>query len=167
MKIATRNPEFTLKAAVEADVPLILSFIKGLADYERLAHEVVATEPLLREYLFGRHPVAEVVIGYLTGEPVGFALFFHTFSTFLGRPGLYLEDLFIEPEFRGRGFGRLMLAYLARLAQARGCGRLEWSVLDWNEPAINFYQALGAEPLADWTMHRVTGEALQRLAAEF
>jgi GNAT superfamily N-acetyltransferase len=167
MEIAPKNREFTLKAAVEADVPLILSFIKGLADYERLAHEMVASEDLLRQHLFGERPMAEVIIGYLAGEPVGFALFFHTFSTFLGRPGLYLEDLFIKPEFRGRGLGRLMLAFLAQQAQARNCGRLEWSVLDWNEPAINFYQALGAEPLADWTMHRVAGAALARLAEEF
>ncbi|MCB0153979.1 MAG: GNAT family N-acetyltransferase, partial [Anaerolineae bacterium] len=109
----------------------------------------------------------EVILGHLAADPVGFALFFYTFSTFLARPGLYLEDLFIKPEFRGRGCGRIMLAYLARLAQARGCGRLEWSVLDWNEPALKLYRSLGAEPLSDWTMQRVSGPALDRLAAEF
>lgn len=166
-RITTKNPAFTLRPATEADVPLILAFIQGLADYERLAHEVVASEALLREHLFGRRPVAEVIIGDWAGEPAGFALFFHTFSTFLARPGLYLEDLFIKPEFRGRGCGRLMLAYLARLAQERGCGRLEWSVLDWNEPALTLYRSLGAEPLDGWTMQRVSGPALARLAAEF
>ncbi len=153
-----------IRPAVEADVPLILEFIRGLADYERLAHEVVATEPLLRQWLFGERPVAEVLLADLEGVPAGFALFFHNFSTFLGRPGIYLEDLFVRPEFRGRGVGIRLLGELARLAVARGCGRLEWSVLDWNEPAIGFYRALGAVSQDEWTVFRVTGEALTRLA---
>ena len=155
-----------LRPATVADVALVLAFIRDLAEYERLAHEVVATEPLLRETLFGERPGAEVVIAELDGEPVGFALFFHNFSTFLGRPGLYLEDLFVRPAARGHGVGRALLARLAAIAVARGCGRFEWAVLDWNEPAIGFYRRLGAVPLDDWTVQRVTGEALHRLAAE-
>ena len=156
----------TIRPATVADVALVLTFIRDLAEYERLAHEVVATEPLLRETLFGERPGAEVVIAELDGEPVGFALFFHNFSTFLGRPGLYLEDLFVRPAARGHGVGRALLARLAALAVERGCGRFEWSVLDWNEPAIGFYRKLGAVPLDDWTVQRVAGEALHRLAAE-
>ncbi|MBI1882431.1 MAG: GNAT family N-acetyltransferase [Chloroflexi bacterium] len=167
MKIPTRLPNFTLKPATMEDTPLILTFIKGLADYEKLAHEVVATEDILRETLFGERRVAEVVIGYYEGEPVSFALFFHNFSTFLGRPGIYLEDLFVKPEMRGRGIGRVMLAYLARLAQERKCGRLEWSVLNWNEPAIKVYQSLGAMTKDEWTMYRLTGPTLAQLAGEF
>ena len=156
----------SLRPATIADVALILSFIRDLAEYERLAHEVVATEELLRETLFGARPGAEVVIAELDGAPVGFALFFHNFSTFLGRPGLYLEDLFVRPAARGHGVGRALLARLAAIAVERGCGRFEWAVLDWNEPAIGFYRKLGAVPLDDWTVQRVTGEALRRLAAE-
>ena len=156
----------SIRPATVADVALVLTFIRDLAEYERLAHEVVATEPLLRETLFGERPGAEVVIAELDGEPVGFALFFHNFSTFLGRPGLYLEDLFVRPAARGHGVGRALLARLAAIAVERGCGRFEWSVLDWNEPAIGFYRKLGAVPLDDWTVQRVTGEALHRLAAE-
>ena len=156
--------EVRVRAASEEDVPLILSFINELAEYERLSHEVVATEDALREHLFGERPVAEVVIAEDGGEPAGFALFFHSFSTFLGRPGIYLEDLYVRPEFRGRGIGRAMLVRLARLAKERGCGRLEWSVLDWNEPAIGFYKDLGASPVGGWTVYRVTGEALEGLA---
>ena len=156
----------SLRPASIADVALILSFIRDLAEYERLAHEVVATEELLRETLFGARPGAEVVIAELDGAPVGFALFFHNFSTFLGRPGLYLEDLFVRPAARGHGVGRALLARLAAIAVERGCGRFEWAVLDWNEPAIGFYRKLGAVPLDDWTVQRVTGEALRRLAAE-
>ncbi len=165
--ISTKVPGFTIRFAAEADVPLILDFIKGLARYERLAHEVTATEGLLRETLFGSRRVAEVLIGEQHGEPVGFALFFHNFSTFLGRPGIYLEDLFVRPEMRGRGFGKALLGCLAALARQRGCGRLEWSVLDWNEPSIQFYKKLGAVSLSDWTMYRLTGEALEKQAAEF
>ena len=158
--------EVRVRAASEADVPLILSFIKELAEYERLSHEVVATEEALRRWLFAERPVAEVLVGEDGGEPAGFALFFHSFSTFLGRPGIYLEDLYVRSEFRGRGVGRALLVHLARLAKERGCGRLEWSVLDWNEPAIGFYRGIGASPVGGWTVYRVTGEALERLAFE-
>ncbi|PWT81840.1 MAG: N-acetyltransferase [Blastocatellia bacterium] len=138
--------------------------IKQLAEYEKLAHEVIATEEGLQAALFGGHPFGEVVLGYVGLEPVGFALFFHTFSTFRGAPGIYLEDLFVEPPWRGRGFGRRLLAHLAAIAVARGCHRLEWSVLDWNTPAIGFYRRIGARPMDDWTMYRLTGAALQKLA---
>jgi len=156
--------EVSVRAATEGDVPLILAFIEELAEYERLSQEVVATEEALRRWLFGERPVAEVVIGEDGDDPAGFALFFHSFSTFLGRPGIYLEDLYVRPEFRGRGVGRALLVHLARLAKDRGCGRLEWSVLDWNEPAIGFYRGIGASPVGGWTVYRVTGEALERLA---
>lgn len=155
-----------IRPATEADVPVILGFIRDLAEYERRAHDVVATEPLVRESLFGRWPAAEVLLAEEGGEPVGFALFFHNFSTFLGRRGLYLEDLFVRPEHRGRGVGRALLARLAALAMERGCGRFEWSVLDWNEPAIRFYESLGAVPLSEWTTYRLAGEALERMAGE-
>jgi GNAT superfamily N-acetyltransferase len=158
-------PELEIRAATEDDVPLILSLIKELAEYERLSHEVVATEEALRDSLFGERPVAEVLIGHLGDEPVGFALFFHNFSTFLGKPGIYLEDLYVRPEFRGAGIGRALLVHLARVARERGCGRLEWSVLDWNEPAIGFYKKIGASPVSGWTVYRVTGEALDDMAA--
>jgi GNAT superfamily N-acetyltransferase len=159
-------PGFTIKPATETDVPLILSFIKKLAEYEKLAHLVVTTEEILRETLFGARPYAEVVIGYYKNEPVGFALFFHNFSTFLGQPGIYLEDLFVDEEQRGKGFGKALLVYLAKLALERGCGRLEWSVLDWNEPSINFYKSLGAVPMDEWTSFRLTGNALDSLAQQ-
>ena len=154
----------TIRPAVEADVAVILQFIRDLAKYEHLEHEVVATEGLLREALFGSRPYAEVVLASLNGEPVGFALFFHNFSTFLGRPGIYLEDLYVRPEARGHGVGRRVLTWLAATAVSRGCGRLEWAVLDWNEPSIRFYRNLGAVPLDDWTTYRVTGPALNQLA---
>lgn len=157
--------EIGIRPASEEDVPLILSFIKELAEYERLSHEVSATEELLRFHLFGERREAEVVIGQHADEPAGFALFFHNFSTFLGRPGIYLEDLYVKPAFRGNGIGRAMLVYLAGLARERDCGRLEWSVLDWNEPAIGLYRGIGAVPMDDWTVYRVAGEALQKLAA--
>ena len=160
----TSIPGFSIRPATPDDVPLVLHFIRALADYERLAHEVVATEADLHATLFGEQPAAEVVLGFYEDEPVGFALFFPTYSTFLARPGIWLEDLFVEPAWRGRGFGRALLAYLGGLAYARGCGRLEWAVLDWNEPAIRFYEALGARPQSDWTTYRVTGDALVRLA---
>lgn len=156
--------ELHIRPATDADVPLVLQFIKDLAHYERLPHEVVATEESLRETLFGARPYAEVSLGHLGDEPAAFALYFHNYSTFLGRPGIYLEDLYVREEFRGRGLGRAMLRHLARLALERGCGRLEWAVLDWNEPAINFYKRLGAAPMDEWTVFRVTGEALDRLA---
>jgi GNAT superfamily N-acetyltransferase len=155
---------FEIRPATETDVPLILAFIKKLAAYERLAPEVVATEEGLRATLFGARPYAEVVIAYYASEPVGFALFFHNFSTFVGRPGLYLEDLYVDERQRGKGCGKALLVHLARLAVERGCGRLEWAVLDWNEPAINFYKSLGAVPMDEWTVFRVTGDALERLA---
>lgn len=154
-----------IRPATEDDVPLILSFIGELAEYEKLSHEVVATEETLRQSLFGERRVAEVLLGHVGGEPAAFALFFHNFSTFLGRPGIYLEDLFVRPRFRGSGFGKAMLTHLARLAVERGCGRLEWWVLDWNEPAIRFYEKLGAEPMDEWTVYRLTGGALDKLAA--
>ena len=146
------------------DVPTILWFIRQLAIYEKLEHQVVATEDGLRASLFGPRPMAEVVLAEHDGRAVGFALFFPNYSTFLGRPGLYLEDLFVRPEARGFGAGRELLEHLARLAVERGWGRLEWRVLDWNEPSIAFYRKLGAEPLEDWTVFRVTGEALKKLA---
>lgn len=154
----------SLRFADAADVPLILVLIRELAEYERLSQEVVATEALLRETLFGTRPVAEVIIATYGAEPAGFALYFHSYSTFLGRPGIYLEDLFVRPHLRGRGIGRALFVCLAQIARQRGCGRLEWSVLDWNEPAIRFYESLGAKPLDDWTTYRVTGAAMEELA---
>jgi GNAT superfamily N-acetyltransferase len=159
-------PEIGIRPATEEDVPLILSFIRELAGYERLSHEVSATEDLLRLHLFGEKRGAEVVIGQYVDEPVSFALFFHNFSTFLGRPGIYLEDLYVRPGFRGKGIGRAMLAHVAGLAKERDCGRLEWSVLDWNEPAIRLYRGIGAVSMDDWTVYRVTGKALEKLAAQ-
>jgi GNAT superfamily N-acetyltransferase len=152
--------------ATERDVPLVFSFIRKLAEYEKLSDEVVATEELLREGLFGPHPAAEVVLAYLDSQPVGFALYFHTFSTFVGRSGMYLEDLFVEPTHRGMGVGNALLAYVANLAVERGCGRFEWSVLDWNTPSINFYKSLGAVPLDDWTRYRMTADPLKNLASK-
>jgi GNAT superfamily N-acetyltransferase len=157
-------PELEIRGATEDDVPPILSLIKELAEYERLSHEVAATEEALRHWLFGERPVAEVLIGNLGGAAAGFALFFHSFSTFLGKPGIYLEDLYVKPEFRRAGVGRALLVHLAKLARERGCGRLEWSVLDWNEPAIGFYRSIGASPVSGWTIYRVAGEALDALA---
>jgi GNAT superfamily N-acetyltransferase len=154
-----------IERATEQDVPLILRLIKELAVYERMAADVTATEDGLRATLFGARPAAEVVIARVGGRPAGFALFFHNYSTFLGKPGLYLEDLFVVPEFRGHGYGRELLQHLARIAVERGCGRFEWSVLDWNEPAIGFYEKLGARAMEDWTIFRVTGDALTALAA--
>jgi GNAT superfamily N-acetyltransferase len=159
-------PELEIRAATERDVPLILTLIKELAEYERLSHEVVATEEALRDSLFGERRVAEALLGYLGDDPAGFALFFHNFSTFLGKPGIYLEDLYVRPEFRGAGVGRALLVHLAGLAKERDCGRLEWSVLDWNEPAIGFYKGIGASPVSGWSVYRVAGEALEVLAAE-
>jgi GNAT superfamily N-acetyltransferase len=153
-----------VRAATSDDVPLIRSLIEGLAEYERLRHECVATDDLLQASLFGPRPYAEVVIAEWAGEPAGFALFFHNFSTFLARPGIYLEDLYVRPEHRGHGIGRALLRHLAQLAVERGCGRLEWSVLDWNEDAIGFYRKLGARPQDEWTVYRVTGDALTQLA---
>lgn len=154
----------TLRIAAESDLPVILSFIEGLADYEKLRHACVATEEALRRTLFGERRYAEIIIAEHDGAPAGFALFFHNYSTFLAKPGIYLEDLFVLPAHRGAGIGKAMLVELARIAVARDCGRLEWSVLDWNEPAIGFYKSLGAEPQDEWTIFRVTGDALTKLA---
>ncbi len=157
---------FTISPATPSDTPLILSLIKELAEYERLSHMVVATEDMLREQLFGAQPCAQVVIARENNVPVGFALFFWNFSTFLGKPGVYLEDLFVRPEFRGKGYGKALLLHLASRAKQRGCGRFEWSVLDWNEPAIQFYQSLGAVNMKEWNLYRVTGDALDQLARQ-
>jgi GNAT superfamily N-acetyltransferase len=147
------------------DVPIILSLIRALGEYERLSHEIVATEEGLRMWLFGQRPVAEVVLAHVDDTVVGFALFFHNFSTFLGRPGLYLEDLFVTPEWRGRGIGKRLLVHLAELAVERGCGRMEWNVLDWNEPALRFYERMGARVMKEWKLCRLTGDSLARVAA--
>jgi ribosomal protein S18 acetylase RimI-like enzyme len=155
---------FRIEPATERDLPLILRLVRSLAEYEQLAHAVAATEATLRESLFVRR-AAEVVIGYAGDEPAGFAVFFQTFSTFLGVPGMYLEDIFVEPTFRRQGLGEALLAHLARLAVERGYGRVEWSVLGWNELAIGFYRKLGARPMDDWTIYRLTGDSLNRLAS--
>ena len=155
-----------IQPATEQDVPQILRFIKGLAEYEKLADHVVATEEGLRTSLFGPRPAAQVLIAYTGDTPAGFALFFHNYSTFLGQPGIYLEDLFVVPEHRGAGIGRALLAHLASLAVERGCGRLEWAVLDWNAPAIGFYRTLGATPMEEWTIFRLTGAPLAALAKD-
>jgi GNAT superfamily N-acetyltransferase len=156
--------DFVIRPAGPADVPVLLSLIRDLAEYERLSHEVEATADVLRRNLFGERPYAEALVGELRGEPVAFAVYFHNFSTFLGKPGLYLEDLYVKPAARGLGIGRAILRRLARIAVERDCGRLEWSVLDWNEPALAFYKSLGAIPMNDWTIHRVTGDSLRSLA---
>jgi GNAT superfamily N-acetyltransferase len=162
----TRDPGFGIDTATAGDVPVILALIRELADYERLSHQVVATEADLARSLFGERPVAEAVVGRCADQVVAFALFFHNFSTFLGQPGIHLEDLYVRSTFRGRGFGRRMLAHLAGLALERGCGRVEWFVLDWNEIAIRSYRRAGARPLDDWTAYRLAGDALETLAAE-
>lgn len=156
----------SLRPATSADVPLIAQFIRDLAAYEKLSHDVRFDEATLGAALFGPRPYAEVVMGAVDGVAQGFALFFHNFSTFEGRPGLYLEDLFVQPEARGAGLGRALLQHLAALAVARGCARLEWSVLDWNAPAIGFYQRLGARMMDEWTVMRVDGDALTHLAGD-
>lgn len=153
-----------IRFATAADTPMIARLIRALADYERLTHAVVLDEDQLREHLFGPRPYAEVLLVEAVGQVVGFALFFHNFSTFLGKPGIYLEDLFVLPDQRGKGYGKALLVALARLAVERGCGRMEWSVLNWNQPAIDFYRALGAVPMDEWTVYRLTGDALQAVA---
>jgi GNAT superfamily N-acetyltransferase len=153
-----------IRAATVDDLPTILRFIRELAEYERLADRVIATEDSLRATLFGNPRFAEVLIGEDAGEPFGFALFFHNYSTFLARPGVYLEDLYVRPELRGKGHGRALLARLASIALERNCGRVEWSVLNWNEPAIRFYKNIGALPMDQWTTFRITGDALEKLA---
>ena len=159
------QPVIVIRPAVAADVGRILAFIRELAEYEQLSHEVVADETGLTAQLFGDHPRAEVLIADVDGTAAGFALFFHNFSTFVGKPGLYLEDLFVRPQHRGLGLGKRLMARLAKLALERDCGRFEWSVLDWNTPAIDFYRTLGAVGMDDWTVQRVTGDALAALAA--
>jgi GNAT superfamily N-acetyltransferase len=153
-----------IRPATEADLGTIEELIRALAEYERMADEVVMTGQLLRQNLFGERPYAEVLIAEVDGEAAGFALFFHNFSTFVGRPGIYLEDLFVRPEHRAKGFGKALLKRLAEIAVERECGRMEWAVLDWNEPAIGFYRKLGARPNDDWTVFRLTGESLRNLA---
>lgn len=164
--MASAPASLSISAASPADVPLILALIRELADYERMSEQVVATEADIERALFGERPCAEAVIARVGGEAVGFALFFQSFSTFVGRPGLYLEDLYVRPPHRGRGIGRRLLAHLARVAVERGCGRFEWSVLDWNELAIASYRRAGAVPMDEWTVYRLTGEPLRALAAE-
>lgn len=166
MRMNTSLDDFTLRFAEAKDTTLILEFIKELAIYEKMLPEVVATEEVLQESLFERK-MAEVLIGEYKDKPVAFALFFHNFSTFLGKPGIYLEDLYVQPEMRGKGIGNRMLSFLAKLAVQRNCGRLEWSCLDWNEPSIQFYKHIGAVPMEDWTVYRVQDEKLDILAMKF
>jgi len=156
--------DFKIRSARVEDVPIILELIRDLATYERAPHEVTATEEQLLDVLFGERPAAEVLLAFEEKSPVGFAVFFHNFSTWLGRPGLYLEDLFVKPEKRGKGYGRALLVELAKIACDRGCGRMEWAVLDWNEPAIKFYRALGAKPMDEWTVFRLTRDGIAKLA---
>ena len=169
MKITIPNGinDFVIRQAEESQVPIVLDFIKKLAEYEKLTQEVVATEEDLHKYLFGEEKVAEVVIGFYHEIPVGFALYFYSFSTFLAKPGIYLEDLYVLEEYREMGFGKALLAYLAKVAIEKDCGRLEWAVLDWNKPSINFYKSLGAKLLNEWIVNRIDGRALTDLAAQF
>jgi GNAT superfamily N-acetyltransferase len=164
--IKTQIDGFTLRFARDTDVSLVRYFIEQLAEYEELTHEMVATDEILYESLF-KEKAAEVIIGEYLGKPVGFALFFRNFSTFIGRSGIYLEDLFVIPEMRGKGFGTTMLRFLAKLAVDRNCGRLEWACLDWNEPSIKFYKNLGALPMDEWTTYRMTDDSLRHLAGNF
>jgi len=158
------SADFQIRPARVEDVPVILRLIRDLATYERAPHEVTATEELLADVLFGERPAAEVLLAFEGESPVGFAVFFHNFSTWLGRPGLYLEDLFVKPDKRGKGYGRALLVELAKIARDRSCGRMEWAVLNWNEPAIKFYRALGAKPMDEWTVFRLTPEEIAKLA---
>jgi GNAT superfamily N-acetyltransferase len=157
-------PEGTIRDATQDDVPLILEFIRALAEYERLSHLVTATEAILRESLFGPRPGAQALLAFEGDTPVGFAVYFHNFSTFLGRSGMWLEDLFVKPAYRGCGYGKALLHRAGQIAHERGCGRFEWSVLDWSTPSIEFYRSLGAEPLSDWTIFRMTGKSLEQFA---
>jgi GNAT superfamily N-acetyltransferase len=156
--------DIQIQPATDADVPLVLTLIKALAEYERLGHEVVATEAMIHESFFGQTPHAHAAIARIGGEAVGFMIWFPTYSTFLSRPGIYLEDLFVLPQWRGKGVGKALLRHLARIAVDRRCGRIEWSVLDWNETAIRFYRSIGARPMDEWTVYRMTGDAINRLA---
>jgi GNAT superfamily N-acetyltransferase len=159
-----KGTNFTIRPASVADVPVILELIRALATYERAPNEVTATEKGLTEVLFGEKPAAEVLLAFENETAVGFAVFFYNFSTWLGRPGIYLEDLFVRPEDRGKGYGRALLIHLAKIARERGCGRMEWAVLNWNEPAIEFYRKLGANPMDEWTVFRLTHDGIARLA---
>jgi len=159
-----KKDDFTIRPATVSDVPVILELIRALATYERAPDEVTATEKSLTEVLFGEKPAAEVLLAFENETAVGFAVFFHNFSTWLGRPGLYLEDLFVRPERRGKGYGRALLIHLAKIARDRGCGRMEWAVLGWNEPAIEFYRKLGAKPMDEWTVFRLTRDGIAKLA---
>ena len=156
--------DLVIRPATGADVPIILELIRELATYERAPNEVTATQEQLVDVLFGPRPAAEVLLAFEEETPVGFAVFFHNFSTWLGRSGLYLEDLFVRPEQRGKGYGRALLVHLAKIAHGRGCGRMEWAVLDWNEPAIQFYKKIGAAPLDEWTVFRLTRDGIAKLA---
>ena len=167
MEIKTKEKGFLIREAERKDVPLVLSFIRKMGEYEKLSHEVVASEELLERYLFGDRRFAEVILGYYNEVPVGFALYFFNFSTFLSRPGIYLEDIFVLEEYRRMGFGKVMLSYLAKTAVERECGRLEWVVLDWNEPSIKFYKSLGAKLMNEWIITRMTGPSLKELADQF
>jgi GNAT superfamily N-acetyltransferase len=159
-----KKENFAIRAATVADVPVILELIRALATYERAPNDVTANEEGLTDVLFGEKPAAEVLLAFENETAVGFAVFFHNFSTWLGRPGLYLEDLFVRPEDRGKGYGRALLIHLAKIARERGCGRMEWAVLDWNEPAIQFYRKLGAKPMDEWTVFRLTRDGIAGLA---
>ena len=160
----TSDSSFEIRTATRPDIPTILQLIRDLATYERAPKEVTATEEELRDVLFGEKPAAEVLLAFASGAPVGFAVFFHNFSTWLGRRGLYLEDLFVKPEERGKGYGRALLVQLGKIARDRGCGRMEWAVLDWNQPAIDFYRKLGAKPMDEWTVYRLTHDQIKSLA---
>jgi len=159
-----KTENFAIRPATAADVPIILELIRALATYERAPNDVTATEDGLSKVLFGEKPAAEVLLAFENETAVGFAVFFHNFSTWLGRPGLYLEDLFVRPEDRGKGYGRALLIHLAKIARNRGCGRMEWAVLDWNEPAIQFYRKLGAKSMDEWTVFRLTRDGIAKLA---
>jgi GNAT superfamily N-acetyltransferase len=156
--------DFKILEATENDIPVILDFIKKLAEYENLSHEVTASETLLKKSIFGKNSNINALIGYYKNTPVGFALFFYNFSTFLGKKGIYLEDLFVLPEMRGKGFGKAFLKHIAGIAVKEDCGRFEWAVLDWNEPSRKFYESLGAKPMTEWIIHRLTGDELKRLS---
>ena len=167
MIVATALPEFIIRSATSADSQLLLGFIKELAQYEKLSHAVVASSAILEQNLFGERPYAEVLIAEFQGQAIGYALFFHSFSTFTGRPGIYVEDIYVQPQLRGNGFGKNLMSYIARLAIERNCSRMEWSVLDWNEPSIQFYRSIGAVAMDGWSVQRLDGAALGNFAAEF
>jgi len=167
MKIDTALADFSIRSSTADDCQLILDLIRELAEYEKLSHEVVATPQILQQSLFGEHPYAEVIIGEFQEQPVAYALYFHSLSTFTGRPGIYLEDIYVQPAMRGKGCGKSMLRFIAKLALGRNCTRLEWSVLDWNQPSIQFYRSIGATPMDGWTAQRLDGSALSSFASEF